>query len=225
MSTLPDQPGGPRWEGQLRDDQGSEDAVLRTTDDAVVFRTATGRSGTVPRTHVSAVESQVLTETTYEGNDYRFVVGGGAVLSTLGFLGAVVTTSGVLALLLVLVGVAGLRVADYGWKNREGYEGIERIDRTVERVTVHADGGVSREFQMPAEHGVGSRLEAFVRNGDGSTSSRQQSGPVVVRTPSEVASPSAGATDHASHPSGSHDGSSDAASRRDSPTTDGESDD
>lgn len=187
MPTLPEGSVEGRWDGQLRDGQGREEAVLGTTDDAVVYRTESGRAGTFPREHVTAVESRVRTETSFEGSDYRLLVGAGAVLSALGFFGAVVTSSGLLAALLVLVGVGGLRLADYAWKRREEYEGIERVEREVEHVTVQVGGGVRRRFVLPMEASAGARLAEFVRDGspertggeDPRQSGRQDAGPSV----------------------------------------------
>ena len=166
MSTLPDDPVRVRWDGELRNGNGNEDVVLGTTDECVVFRSASGRLGTFPREHISSVESRLWTETRYEGSDYRLLVGGGAVLSTLAFMAAIVTTSGLLAFSLVLVAVGALRVADFGWKHRDEYDGIERIETDVERVTIHSNGGVHRQFALPVEYQVGARLSAFVRGED-----------------------------------------------------------
>ncbi len=165
MPTLPDESVRVRWQGELRNGHGNEDVVLGTTDRCIVFRSETGRRGTFPRNHVSTIESEVRTETEYEGLDYRLLVGGGAVLSTLSFLGAILVGSGLAALFFVLVGVGGLRLADFGWKHREEYDGIERIENEVERITVHSDGGARREFVLPVDEHVGARLSEFVRAG------------------------------------------------------------
>ncbi|PSP81619.1 hypothetical protein BRC81_01300 [Halobacteriales archaeon QS_1_68_20] len=166
MSTFPDESVRVRWRGELRNGHGSEDVVLGTTDRCIVFRSETGRHGTFPRDHVSTIESEVRTETEYEGLDYRLLVGGGALLSTLSFLGAILAGSGAAALFFVLLGVGGLRLADFGWKHREEYDGIERVENEVERITVHTDSGARRQFVLPVEEGVGARLSEFVRTGE-----------------------------------------------------------
>lgn len=153
-----------RWEGALRDGNGSEEVVLGTTDHSLVFCSETGRFGVYPRDHVSAVESRVRTETRYDGVDYRLVVGGGSVLTVAAFAGAVVVNSSALALALVLVAAAGVWVADHGWRNREAFDGIERTESKVERVTVRTDDGVRREFVFPVEDRAAARLGEFVQS-------------------------------------------------------------
>lgn len=153
-----------RWEGTLRVDGRSTDAVLGTTDHCVVFRSETGRFGLFPRDHVSAVESESGTVVEYDLEDYRLFVGGGALLSTTAFIGGVLVSSGLLSLVLLLIVPGGLWLIEHGWRNRDEYDGVERSVSDVERVVVHTDGGVRTEFLFPADVRAGAELGRFVRS-------------------------------------------------------------
>ena len=153
-----------RWEGMLRGESGREAVVLATTGECLVFRSEGGRSGVLRYEHVGAVESRMQADVGYDGVDWRAVVGGGAALATLSFLGAVLAPWSSLALLLVVIAVAGVWLVEHGWHNRETYDGFERIEAEVEHVTVRSADGTTREFVFPGDERVGERLVALVRD-------------------------------------------------------------
>ena len=152
-----------RWVGMLRGDSGREAVVLAVTGECLVFRSEGGRSGVLRHKHVSAVEARMRADVGYDGVDWRAVVGGGAALAALSFLGAVLVPWSSLALVLVVVAVAGVWLIEHGWHNRETYDGFERIEAEVEHVTVRSADGTTREFVFSGDEGVGERLVALVR--------------------------------------------------------------
>jgi len=159
-----------RWEGSLRDHGGSEEVVVGTTDRCVVFCSETGRFGVLPREHVSAVESSVLTRVQYDLEDYRLVMGGGAGLAVTSFLGGVLAPSAILALVLLLFTGGGLWLVEYGWRNREDYDGVDRVESEVEELVVHTDAGTSQTFVFPADDRAGAELSRFVRTNGAASS-------------------------------------------------------
>lgn len=152
-----------RWEGTYREGNGVTDVAVGTTDRCLVFCSETDSFGVLPREHVSSVESQVESRVEYDLEDYRLVVGGGGALAATTFLGAVLAPSGLVALGLLLFTVSGLWLAEYGWQNREEYDGVERLESEIERVVVRTDAGDRHEFRFPAEDRAGAELSKFVR--------------------------------------------------------------
>ena len=153
-----------QWEGMLRGDSGREAVVLATTGECLVFRSDGGRFGVLRHEHVSAVESRIQADVGYDGVDWRAVVGGGGALAVLAFLAAVLAPWSWLALLLVVIAVVGLWLIEHGWRNRETYDGFERIEAEVEHVTLRSADETTREFVFPGDEGVGQRLVALVRD-------------------------------------------------------------
>lgn len=153
---------GDRWTGTILDAGASREVVLETTGDCVTYRSATGRSGTVPSDHVSVVESEVRTSVEYRLQDHRVVVGAGAGLAALAFAGAVLATSALLTLGLVVLTSGGLWTAERGWRNRDEYDGFERRTSEVERVVLYTDAGRRLEFRFPVEDDAGADLRRFV---------------------------------------------------------------
>jgi len=164
-SVEPDESVRVSWEGSLREDARQEQVALGTTDRCLVFRSESGRIGTIPREHVSSVESRVETRVDYVGNDYRLMVGGGGGAAALALLAALASGSGLLALVLTALAVGSLWLAEHGWRNREQFDGIDRVESTVELVTVRTSDGTRREFVIPVENRAGARINEFVRDG------------------------------------------------------------
>jgi hypothetical protein len=154
--------GVERWTGTIRDRGTGRNVVLETDGGSVRFQTASGRSATVPGEHVSAVESAVRTSVEYDLEDYRLVVGGGAAVAALAFVGAVLAASSLLTLALVLVVGAGLWTVEYGWRNRESYDGFDWEANEVECVVLYTDAGQWWEFRFPVEDRAGDELRRFV---------------------------------------------------------------
>lgn len=154
-----------RWEGMLRGESGREPVVLATTGECLVFRSEGGRFGVLRHEQVSAVESRVQADVGYDGVDWRAVVGGGGALAVLAFLAAVLVPWSWLALVLVVVAVAGVWLIEHGWRNRETYDGFERIEAEVEHVTVRSADETRREFVFPGDDEVGRRIAALVLEG------------------------------------------------------------
>lgn len=150
------------WTGRLSDGWRARPTVLGATDRRLVWLDAEGAFGALPYDHVSAVEARREVATDYEGLDYRLVVGGGGLLALLGFVAAVLAGSGLLAMALVLASVGGVGVAEHGWRNRESYDGVRRVETERRRLVVRTTDGRDRRFAVRADAGVDAELGRLV---------------------------------------------------------------
>ena len=163
-----------RWTGTLRDG-GIETGVVCATDRRLLFCSDAGTFWDVAYDHVSAVESRSSTRTTIEGLDYRALVGGGATLSVVGFVGAIGASSGFLALALVVLLVCGLVIAEHGWKHRDEYDGFVRHTQPLQRVTLSTTAGQHFSVEVFTTESLGADLGTLVRASGRSTTDGSQS--------------------------------------------------
>ena len=176
-----------RWNGAIRDG-GVEPGVVCATDRRLLFCAAGGTFWDVAYDHVSAFESRASTRTTIEGLDYRALVGGGAALSVVGFVGAIGASSGVLALVLVVMLVCGLVITEHGWKHRDEYDGFVRRTRPLQRVTLTTSAGHRFSVEVFTTEPLGADLGKLVRasgrqraGGGRSSTSGSRSTPAPIR--------------------------------------------
>ena len=156
-----------RWDG-AHSDAGVETGVVGATDRRLLFCSDAGSFWDVAYEDIGSIETRATTRTTIEGMDYRAVVGGGATLSVVGFVGAIGASTGLVAFALVFLLVLGLVIVEHGWKHQEAYDGFVRRERPLQRVMMTTSAGRHRSVDLFTTDDVGSELGRLVRGGDSS---------------------------------------------------------
>ncbi len=140
------------------------EGVVGATDRRLVFLTASERFRDLRYDDIRSIESRTESRLRLENHDYRLIVGGGAFLALVSFVGAIGASSGLMALALVVLTAAGLGVADYGVKRREEFDQLRIAEYPVQVIVITDGDGETQHVEIPGNRPIDTDLSRVIRS-------------------------------------------------------------